>query len=245
MISKKLRATALALALGCITAAAQAAPVTYTFAATVFDVASWGNGGGVNYGDVAGLHAEVGDKITGKISWDAATATSPNGPQSDENGTYQSYGLSSFNIEYTFLSGRYSYSTPMLDFVDVYDNVTGDSITFLGTSTRTLQGKNLNTSFGFGFGDNSTNLWNSTAMPANIPASLIGNIGGFGGSVGENTGSPSDSGFQFNSLLTSLQLQPVSTLAVSAVPEPGTYAMFLAGLGAIGIAARRRRNNAA
>lgn len=33
------------------------------------------------------------------------------------------------------------------------------------------------------------------------------------------------------------------TVTVSAVPEPETYAMFLAGLGIIGVIARRRRSN--
>ena len=37
-----------------------------------------------------------------------------------------------------------------------------------------------------------------------------------------------------------LAIDNLSIQTVSAVPEPGTYAMLLAGLGVVGIAARRR-----
>ncbi len=37
----------------------------------------------------------------------------------------------------------------------------------------------------------------------------------------------------------------LSGLTVSAVPEPGTYALMLAGLGVLGFSAKRRRVNSA
>ena len=235
MISKKLCAAALTLAIGSITAAAHAAPVTYTFAATVDHVNGYNGAGDNTYGDLAGLHVELGDKVIGSITWDAATAIS----RSDSTPTSESYDMSAFSIEYTFLSGRNSYAIAQAADVDIYNDAPNDGLIFSVVSTRRVQGVDLSALSALAFGDPAGNLWSSTGVPTSIDTALGGKYANLVGSVWENTGTPGDAGFSFGASLTSLQLQ-----SVSPVPEPGTYAMLLAGLGAVGMVARRRRNNA-
>jgi hypothetical protein len=54
--------------------------------------------------------------------------------------------------------------------------------------------------------------------------------------LGFNDGSTSDA--DYDDLVVGIKFTP----AVAAVPEPGTYALLLAGLGAIGFTVRRRQN---
>ncbi len=58
-----------------------------------------------------------------------------------------------------------------------------------------------------------------------------------------NVNAPSDYRLSF-STSSSLSVDNVSISAVTAVPEPETYAMMLAGLGAIGFLSRRRKQAA-
>lgn len=58
-----------------------------------------------------------------------------------------------------------------------------------------------------------------------------------------NVSAPSDYRLAF-STSSSLSVDNVSVSAVTAVPEPETYAMMLAGLGAIGFLSRRRKQAA-
>jgi hypothetical protein len=239
MISKKLCAAALTLALGSIAAVAHATPVTYTFTATVDSVDGSFGTGDSTHADLAGLHVELGDKVIGKITWDNATAISPYGPTPSGTGMSEYYDVAAASIEYTFLSGRNSYAIAQRAGVDVYNDAPNDSFIFSVLSTRAAQGQSLIDATTLVFGEQAGNLWNSTAVPTSLDTALGGKYANLISYVGQNTGTAGDSAFSFSASLTSLQLQ-----SVSAVPEPGTYAMLLAGLGLIGVVARRRRNDA-
>ncbi|NHZ89418.1 PEP-CTERM sorting domain-containing protein [Massilia sp. CCM 8733] len=76
-------------------------------------------------------------------------------------------------------------------------------------------------------GEVSLSMWNMvtvSAWPYYLPGHPDGGMGA-----------------QINPLATMQFLNPTLTIYTSAVPEPETYAMLLAGLAVIGLARRRRR----
>lgn len=99
------------------------------------------------------------------------------------------------------------------------------------------------TAAGAGFNFNSPV---ATASAAAVDGNVAGRINGLGGTVlanwapgetlwvrwSDNNDSGNDHG---------LAIDNVSLSVTTAVPEPSTYAMLLAGLGAVGFVARRRR----
>ena len=69
-------------------------------------------------------------------------------------------------------------------------------------------------------------------------------------SAGAKTGRPEPADVPSGMTITSAsghdyRIDPTAIVGVPAVPEPETYALMLAGLGCLGIAARRRQRRAA
>lgn len=115
--------------------------------------------------------------------------------------------------------------TPQPKSVFVESNVSGTTAawSFVGNGT----GGYADIDFGTGFGSNSSSrlsendwvTWNVTGLGDSTLSNMYVNIKGI------------DGGYQ-------AKYMPLTT----AVPEPETYAMMLVGLGLLGFAARRRRN---
>ena len=83
------------------------------------------------------------------------------------------------------------------------------------------------------------------------PAAVVGNVAGLsanrGGTVSTNWAAGSTLWVRWNDANDAgndhgLGIDNLSFSVTTAVPEPGTYAMLLAGLGAVGFIARRRRS---
>ncbi|TXI20733.1 MAG: PEP-CTERM sorting domain-containing protein [Roseateles sp.] len=84
------------------------------------------------------------------------------------------------------------------------------------------------------------------ATAAIVDGNVAGKVANIGGSVTTDWSAGSTLWIRWADLNDSgndhlLAIDNVSVSAVSAVPEPGAYAMLLAGLGAVGFVARRRR----
>ncbi len=105
-------------------------------------------------------------------------------------------------------------------------NVIGLSDSSINFTKFTLWENSTNTTFSGATGGNTSSLnFSGGAAPGQYSLNVAGTRGG---SVGAYAGN--------------IVIRPT---AVSAIPEPETYAMMLAGLGLLGYSARRRTNNQA
>ena len=236
MINFKLSALALAMAVAGATTSAQAAPVTYNFTANISSLSelqSTGSFADVASASLGGSHIALGEKVSGSITYDAATAQFAFDNLPDEPNTSYSYALPTFNLQYKTESGGYSFSSVPgnPDSATTFNDPTGDSLTFDSVSTEQRLGLDLLNYIRFGFFDQSSQLLNSAAMPASLGAAgqVVGSFAG----IFRTTDFTSN--INYSATLTSF------APAVTAVPEPETYAMMLAGLGMLGMAARRKR----
>lgn len=239
----KSRTLALAIPLACALSmsAAHAAPVTYNFTGTInMLMEQQSNGGFLNvaYAELGGSHLALGEKVVGSITYDAANAeflsddSAPGAPNSN-----YSYNVPTFSLQYKTESGGYSFSNfpGSAGSATTFDQPTGDTVGFQTASFNQQLGLDLLNQVFFGIADPSGQLLSSATLPASF------------GSAGPGTASSvtgifrtTDFGSQINYSATMTSLTPV----VMAVPEPETYAMMLAGLGMLGMAARRRKNQA-
>lgn len=239
----KFRTLALAIPLaGALSmSAAHAAPVTYNFAGTINMLTEQQTNGAflsVAYAELGGSHLALGEKVIGSITFDAANAefmtddSSPDSPNSN-----YSYNVPTFSLQYQTESGGYSFSSfpggP--GWATTSNQPTGDAVGFQSTSFNQQLGLDLLNQVFFGIGDPSGQLLSSAALPASFGAAGPGTASSVTG-IFRTT----DFGSVINYSATMTSLTPV----VMAVPEPETYAMMLAGLGMLGMAARRRKNQA-
>lgn len=229
------RSIVVALALTGAVSAAQAAPVTYNFTADLFSLSEqqqWGFEE-VASADLGSNHLALGDKLVGSITYDPADAEfvmdgDPNGAP----GTNYLYNLPKYTIEYTTLSGGYSFSSTFA-FAETV-NGTSDVMRFDSYARSTSQDLNLIARSVFSFWSDDNNWLSSATLPTSLNASFPGLTSGLLGSLRTE-----DFGAIINFSANVTSISP----AVSAVPEPSTYAMLLAGLGLLSVAARRQRRN--
>jgi hypothetical protein len=239
MIQFNLRRLALAIPLaGALSmSAAQAAPVTYNFAGSITSLSEMQSGGwfeNVAHAELGGSHLALGEKIVGSITYDAANAEFASDLAPGAPNTNHVYNVPTFSLQYKTESGGYSFSSfPGNPGQAVtFDSPTGDSLGFQAYSLNSQLGLDLLNQILFGIGDPSGQLLSSAALPASFGSSAGAGISG----IFRTTDFGSIINYSAN--LTSL------TPVVMAVPEPETYAMMLAGLGMLGMAARRKRGGA-
>jgi PEP-CTERM motif-containing protein len=123
-----------------------------------------------------------------------------------------------------------------------------DEVTF---SVESLSASNVGTISssigGTGFGTFGTSLWDVADDTGPLATGSVTNLSGFWFSVFSfaplTTGSDYSIHIDGVTLAGSETATYSGTMAVSAIPEPETYAMMLAGLGLMGFIARRRKQN--
>jgi len=116
----------------------------------------------------------------------------------------------------------------------------------------------LTVQYGFGSTFAGVTTWTSAGAAFDVnslvntstPGAVVGNTAGLsanlGGTVATNWAAGDTLWIRWNDVNDAgndhgLAIDNVSLSVTAAVPEPGTYAMLLAGLGAVGFVARRRR----
>ena len=221
---------AMALALLSAAGPTHAETVTYAFTARVDQVLalSKGQGGYVDSADLAGHHVAVNDQLTGRISFDMA-----NPSFFFDYGGYSMSTLPTFSIEYTFKSGLNNYASANLGAVTVVNGASGDSIAMDNTSDDAGSQGDVSGGAGLGFNDASGGYLNSTALPSTLDIAYKGLVSTIAGGWYRQS---DEYGISFWGTLTSIQ-----RVQASAVPEPESALLMLAGLGTIGAALRKRR----
>lgn len=118
--------------------------------------------------------------------------------------------------------------------------------------TATVQSLAVQYGFGDAYTAAATALTSFDSVVGSTTAGIVdgnvaGRVTGLGGTVNTNWGAGQTLWITWTDVDNTggdhgLAIDDISVSAISAVPEPGTYAMLLAGLGAMGFIARRRRD---
>ena len=245
MAYSKIRTALFACALALSATGAHAAPVTYKFSGQVDSIAVFkpGRFGGVwDYGvaeaEIAGRRVALASEVIGTFTYDAADAETLSDLDPKAPGSNMSYSLGTFKLEYKVITqGGFEHNASGGGYGETRDNQSGDYLQLQSYMYAIEQGMTLRSLTGLYFKDATGALLQSGLMPSEINTSLPSLLEGsfLTGSFIANQG---ESIFNFGASLTSLE-----RVTVSAVPEPSTYLMLLAGLGAIGMAARRQRRS--
>jgi hypothetical protein len=224
------RVGTLALALLSATGTAQAETVTYTFTAVVDSVLSlqYFQGGYVDGAELDGHHMAVNDHLSGRISFDSAEPS-----WFFDYGDYSLATLPKFSLEYSFKSGLNDYASTYTGSARVIDMPDGDSVALDNTNYYGGTPPGLIGGAGLAFEDGSGTYLTSTALPESIDIHRPGLHSRIGGSWYRTS---DETGIFFWGTLTSIQ-----QVTVSPVPEPESALLMLAGLGAVGVAMRRKR----
>lgn len=209
---------------------ARAETVTYTFTAVVDQVMalSKGQGGFVDSADLAGHHVGVNDQLTGRISFDIANPAS-----FFDYGSYSLSTLPTFSMEYSFKSGLNNYASTNSGAVTVMNGAVSDSISLENTNDGFGEQRDVSGGAGLGFNDASGKYLNSTALPSALDIAYKGLVSTIGAGWYRQS---DDYSLSFWGTLTSIE-----RVQASAVPEPESAMLMLAGLGALGVALRKRR----
>jgi hypothetical protein len=245
MAHSTIRAATLTCLLAVGAAGAQAAPVTYNFTGqvgsiNVFTSDNWGGSWkyGVAEAEIAGRRVALASKVIGTITYDAGDAEALIDLDPSAPGSNVSYNLGTFKLEYTVVTqGGFHHNSSGAGFAETRNDHPGDALLIQSYTFGIEQGMTLRSLTGLNFNDATGDLLESGLMPAEINTSLPSLLENsfLNGSLIANEGS---SIFNFSASLTSME-----RVNVSAVPEPSTYLMLLAGLGAIGMASRRQRRS--
>ena|SRR5450830_164817 len=227
----------LSVLLACLLSAglAHASLVTYNFTASVTGLTELFPGADINYpnsSDYTGFTITIGDILHGSFTMDTATPlfySSPSG-----SGTYNSYNAAAGQNAFTAIFNSSAYTVSSTNQfatmgLDTQNQLPGQGHDTAGIGT----GRDLNSggyeSFGVDLSDPS-----ATALTYNhIPTSLSGFTEGtfqywF------------SSGMAPHSLELIVDGTVTSLTQVSAVPEPSSYLMLLAGIAAIACVRRNR-----
>jgi hypothetical protein len=243
MAYSTIRAATLAFILAGGAAGAQATPVTYNFTGQVSSISVFKGafmGGGWEYGvaeaEIAGRRVALASKVIGTFTYDADDAEVFSDPGA--SGSEASYSLNTFKLEYKVITqGGFEHNANGGGYGETRDNPSGDYLRLESYTYGIEQGMTLRTLTGLSFFDATGGLLQSGLMPSEINTSVPSLLerSFLNGSFIANEGATS---FHFGASLTSLE-----RVNVSAVPEPSAYLMLMAGLGAVGMAARRQRRS--
>lgn len=206
----------LLMALAFTSSVAGAEVVTYNFSGAVTSIILADNTGrydDVSESDFIGPVIKVGDTYTGTLTYNSsAPVTFQDQTSADYAGALLAYSLKFTNSGVNYVSNSGGVSVQAYDF---------HALAFSPTISSSMWS-------GLSFFDGSDAHEISTALPLSLgnlsPASFRGWLG-----------------YEANDSLNTYISVRFSVSSISAVPEPETYAMLLAGLGLVGTIARRRQ----
>ncbi|WP_229509339.1 PEPxxWA-CTERM sorting domain-containing protein [Massilia sp. CCM 8734] len=235
---------AAAFSVWALTTPAQAEIQVYEFSATIGSlVSSEGASYTTTEGAAAGSVISLYDRVVGRFSYDTELAALPNAaepvgtPASSTAPGYQQYGSRMKNAnEFAFTilpSGQ-----QMVVAADQWKSVTVTNYLpdgmFSGPDRLAIYtGESLSTTGTIEFTDWTANWLSNRQLPGSLPSLSSG----ISATVSQYWFLPAEGSFR----KMTAYMDTLTRVDVSPVPEPGTWAMLLAGLGILGLSSRRKR----
>lgn len=189
-------------------------------------------------GKQAGSVISLGDRIVGRFTYDNGLRTTPSTGEWYSTPDYTMYTFSSAlvpNSAFTFTIlpsgqtvqvGDKNLPRSSMSFQDAKPNIANvsDQLRFSAEGSD-------NESNGLNFSGKSGSWVSNGSLPEYLSLSDMGNA-----SLNHDYYKADGARVLLNATITSL-----NQVAITAVPEPGTWAMLVAGLGILGLSARRKR----